>query len=230
MRALPAGSNSDPLLHAAYVVEPSRRRDGLYYPTLTARLLPLRLAVGEATLWRIVACLDDLRRLSASSSASTGGAGGLGGGASGGASSSGLVARAAGGRGARGGGGGAGGAAGHGSQVQAADLPMVVNFMNVEDVDLSVSFKPDASARRFAEQVCAACDLARGYTMRAPRDDFLVAVWGHLGSNSSTLRPQLCVGARSRWCERAERSGLFTSRVRVRVWCVWPEAARSCCT
>lgn len=64
----PADSASDPLFYAAYVVEPGRRRDGLYYPTLTWRTLPLKLSVAEATLWRCMSCALSLSRLATRSS------------------------------------------------------------------------------------------------------------------------------------------------------------------
>jgi hypothetical protein len=120
----------------------------VYYPCLVARLLPLRVAVGEATLWRLITCVGGLSKLAAGSTAPrqhTAGAAAVG------------SSLAAGGVEGAGAGGAAGAAPSARHQQVHADMPLIINFMNVEEVQLSLSFKPDPASRRIANQVGCVC-------------------------------------------------------------------------
>lgn len=52
--------STEPLLHISYVAEPGRRRGVLYCPCIAARLLPLRICVGEPLIWRLMALGESL--------------------------------------------------------------------------------------------------------------------------------------------------------------------------
>lgn len=43
-----------------YVVEDGRRRDAVYCPCIAARVLPLRVAVAESTVWRLLSHCNTL--------------------------------------------------------------------------------------------------------------------------------------------------------------------------
>ncbi len=62
-----------PLLYFAAVVEPGRRRGALYCPCIVARVLPLRVALGEPLMWRLVSLAEAVGAASAAAAARAGG-------------------------------------------------------------------------------------------------------------------------------------------------------------
>ncbi len=163
---LPAASRSkqlccaDPLLYMLLTVDAGRRRDALYLPSVSVRLLPVHVALAEGgppgqcavakamqdplmpftahcfagTLWRMLACMQALA------------------GAAGAASSGAAQVQAQRGRSAGSGSAPWGSRSTH-EQVS-ADLPLALNFLNLEDIVLQLSYRPDKGSRpRFANQV-----------------------------------------------------------------------------
>eukprot|EP00798_Chlamydomonas_sp_ICE-L_P025166 gene25166-10797_t len=119
-----ADSASGDLMFLMQVSEPNRRRGVMCMPSIVLRALPLRLSLSEALLWRLYSFGDTLQSALSRSVLDS--------------STAGNLQRSD----------PANGSVAHTTTKQvSADLPLQVDLLNVEDLNLRLSFKPNASVR-----------------------------------------------------------------------------------
>lgn len=138
------GDRAEPLLYFSFVSEPGRKKGALYCPCIVAKLAPVKISVAESLVWRMVAFASALTAAAEAASQSDPVANTV---AAARASSSSALRSAMGGSGSN----ASIGARSTRLEGGGSGLPLQVDFLNIEDMELSLRLvgMKDAMAARF---------------------------------------------------------------------------------